>query len=681
VGIQLDPRPQFRALTQKIDEFTNEIRRRRAAEERLRLSYAYARSLIEATLDPLVTIGPDGKITDVNAATEAVTGHPRSALIGKEFLNFFTNPERARAGYEQVFREGMVRDYALEIRHRDGRVTPVLYNATVYRNEAGKVIGVFAAARDVTELKRAEEVLKDTAETLRAMSEAALDAIVTCDADGKVSYWNPAAARAFGYSAEEALGRDLHELFVPTRHHAAFAAAFRRFGETGQGRILDRTLELEAVRKDGTEFPVELSVSPLRLKGRWAAVGILRDVSERKRVESHLRQSQKLESIARLAGGVAHDFNNLLTAILSGIDEILSGLPEPHPLRQEAQEIEAAARKAATLTRQLLVFSRKEVVEPVVLDLNEILAGVGKMLRRIIGEDVELVTVPHATLGRVRADPGQMEQVIVNLAVNARDAMPKGGRLVIETSNVELGEEDCLRIAAAKPGAYVLLAVSDTGCGMDAEVQSHLFEPFFTTKAAGKGTGLGLSTVYGIVTQADGFVSVYSEPGKGSVFKVYLPRTEEAMDADRAALTPPPAARGTETVLLVEDDPLVRRVAVNALAAAGYAVLQAGAGNEALRVAAAAGRVDLLVTDLVMPHLGGEDLAGRLRRERPALPVLFVSGYTEQGLAPGTLSEGASYLQKPFTPAALTRAVRDLLDRRAQAASAPPSQAARGRSA
>ena len=522
---------------------TQDVTERRRVEVELLSASRYARSLIEASLDPLVTISPEGKITDVNRATEEVTGVPRAELVGTDFADYFTEPEQARAGYRRVLARGSVRDYPLTLRHRSGHTTEVLYNATLYRNEAGEPQGVFAAARDVTEQRRMAELL---------------------------------------------------------------------------------------------------------------------------------RRSQRLEAIGSLAGGIAHDFNNLLTAILGAADLLLERIPEFDPTRAEAVDIQLAAKKASALTRQLLTFSRRQVVQPQVLDLNEIVAGMERMLHRVIGEDVELVAVRDPALRRVRIDPGQVEQVIMNLAVNARDAMPQGGRLTIETGNVDIGEEEARRHIGVRPGPHVLVAVSDNGCGMNAEVQSHLFEPFFTTKAVGKGTGLGLSTVYGIVKQAGGDIWVYSEPGKGSVFKIYLPPTDEAPAATDESEHAVPAARGTETVLLVEDEAQVRTLAARMLRSAGYTVLEAADGLQALHVIAQnGGKVDLVVSDVVMPHMGGAELAQRLRALNPGIRVLFMSGYTERG-ATFQLTPGAAFLQKPFSAATLAHRVRELLDAAPERASALP---------
>ncbi len=385
---------------------------------------------------------------------------------------------------------------------------------------------------------------------------------------------------------------------------------------------------------------------------------------ELSQAQDQFRQAQKMEAVGRLAGGVAHDFNNLLTAITGYSDLLMRSLPEGDRRRSDLEQIKHAADRAARLTRQLLAFSRRQVLQPRVLDLNIVITDVEKMLRRVIGEDIDLLVIPGSGLGRVKADPGQLDQVILNLAVNARDAMPQGGKLTIETADVELDGAHGQQHVAAQPGPYVMLAVSDTGCGMDAETRSHLFEPFFTTKEVGKGTGLGLATVYGIVTQSGGTVSVYSEPGRGTTFKLYLPCVEEAVEWPVPAASPVPLVEGSETILVVEDEEAVRSLARMVLERKGYTVLEACHGVEALRISERhQGPIALMLTDLIMPELGGRELAGRLAAVRPDTKILYMSGYTDNGIVhQGVLDARTAFLSKPFTPDALARKVREVLD-------------------
>ncbi len=514
--------------------------------------------------------------------------------------------------------------------------------------------------------KRTREAL-ETRERFRLLLDSTAEAIYGLDLEGRCTFCNPACARLLGYDGPEALiGGPMHTL---THHHRPDGTVHPR-EECPIHLGLRSGAEVHVAEDvfwcaDGASVPVEYWSYPMRRGGALVgAVVTFLDITEKQRLEAQLLQSQKMESVGRLAGGVAHDFNNLLTVITGYGDLLVRDLEPGHPGLGRVEQIRKAAERAATLTRQLLAFSRKQVLEPRVLDLEAVVADVETMLRRLIGEDVQFVTVSGGGLGRVRADPGQIEQVIVNLAVNARDAMPDGGKLIVETRNVELDETYVRRRPDARLGPHVLLAVSDTGHGMDAETLSHAFEPFFTTKEAGKGTGLGLATVYGIVRQSGGHVTIYSEPGRGTTCKVYLPRVgDEQGDVPPAApLGEAPA--GTETILLVEDEDPVRTLAREILQSAGYRVLEAPAPEEALAVAAShAGPIHLVLTDVILPRISGRQLAAALRSSRPAARVLFTSGYTADAISHhGILEPGVYFLQKPFTRAALLRKVREVLD-------------------
>jgi len=417
--------------------------------------------------------------------------------------------------------------------------------------------------------------------------------------------------------------------------------------------------------KDGRIFKVELVAHELEYAGRRVRLVVAQDISERQQLEEQLRQAQKMEAVGRLAGGVAHDFNNLLMVIKGHTELLLGTLHQGDPARRKIEQIEKSADRATGLTRQLLAFSRMQVLQPRSINLNSIVEEMGKLIPRLIGEDIELAIHTSLDLGTIRADASQMEQIIMNLAVNARDAMPKGGKLIIETSNAELDGAYKLVHPVVKPGRYVLLAVSDTGIGMDAETQAHIFEPFFTTKEQGKGTGLGLSTVYGVVKQSGGFIWVYSELGKGATFKIYLPRVEEAVEEAGHPTATTQVMRGTETILLAEDEQDVREVAREFLESAGYKVLLAANGQEALgKVADFSGRIDLLVSDMIMPGMTGKELVRRLRQKRPGFGVIYMSGYSEQAAAEATRTDpSATVLTKPFSRSALLRTVREILKR------------------
>jgi len=459
---------------------------------------------------------------------------------------------------------------------------------------------------------------------------------------------------------------------MPERFREAHRQGMARFLATGEARVIGGTAELIGLKRDGTEFSLELSLASWKVEGDTFFTGIMRDITARKQAEkaladreAQLRQAQKMESVGRLAGGVAHDFNNLLTVIIGTSELVLKELPGDAPIGRLIDEVRKAGHRAASLTRQLLAFSRKQVMTPIVLNLNAVATDMESMLRRLIGEDIQLTLALHPAIRLVKADPGQIEQVLMNLAVNARDAMPNGGKLLIETSNVDLDRSYAGHRREVEPGPYALLAVSDTGHGMDATTIAHLFEPFFTTKEVGKGTGLGLATVYGIVKQTGGYVYAYSEPGLGACFKVYLPQAAEALPAGRmAAPASVQLSGGKETILLVEDEEQVRTLARVVLESQGYVVLEAENGNAAL---AMVGRhtapIDLILTDVIMPGMNGRALTDRLvTGERPP-KVLYMSGYTDEAIVRhGVLNPNTAFLPKPFTTDGLVRKVRDVLD-------------------
>jgi PAS domain S-box-containing protein len=515
-----------------------------------------------------------------------------------------------------------------------------------------------AAAETAKELAETRAILLRASETrLRRLAEAGIFGTTVADDSGRIVEANDAFLEMVGYSRNdlEAGHVDWHKMMPPEWLHVE--VAIREQLETNG---FARPCETECLRKDGTRVPVLVGVA--RLDGS-EHIAITLDLSERKRLEDQFRQSQKMEAVGRLAGGVAHDFNNMLSVILSYADLILSDLRTEDPLRADLQEIKTAGQRAADLTRQLLAFSRQQVLQPKILVLNQVLAGMEKMLHRLLGADVALTLLPASALGNVKADPGQVEQIVMNLAVNARDAMPTGGKLTIETANVVLDAGYAREHHGVAPGRYVMFAVSDTGMGMDKATRARIFEPFFTTKEVGKGTGLGLSTVFGIVQQSGGHVWVYSEPGKGTTFKVYFPRVEGVAAAHGSQ---PPVAlseRGNETILLVEDEEQVRVVARGILRRNGYHVLEAPNGGEALLICERhSARIDLLLTDVVLPHMSGRELSERVASLRPEMKVLFMSGYTDEAVVHhGVLHSGVNYLQKPITPDSLTRKVREVL--------------------
>jgi len=540
-----------------------------------------------------------------------------------------------------------------------GEHTPAQYRSTMIRLTLFVVLAALICWFNAA-LRASQEGLRRSEINFRSLVTNAPYGICRCDAAGNLLDANPALLAMLGYSsAKELVGTHLGALYADTQQWFELAD-FLRSAATLNGLIV------EWKRKDGTATVVRVSGRAVADAGKGRTFELFaEDVTERHALEQQLRQSQKMEAVGRLAGGIAHDFNNLLM-VISGYSEFLLDRLSPDPaLRGPAQEIASAAVRATSLTRQLLAFSRKQMLAPKILDLNGVVTENLRMLTRVIGEDIDLVMVPAAGLGAVRADVGQIEQVIMNLAVNARDAMPAGGKLTIETSNVSLDEEYARFHAPLRPGNYVMLAISDTGVGMDTETQSHIFEPFFSTKGT-KGTGLGLSTVYGIVKQSGGYIWVYSEPSRGTTFKIYLPRVAEAAEPAQVAVPAEPASPEpvTETILLVEDEANLRYLARQFLEKQGYRVIEAADGAAAMQIAVAHdGMIHLLLTDVIMPGMNGRELAQRISEIRPNTKVLYMSGYTENVIGRnGTLDAGVRLLQKPFTLRDLKSKVREVLD-------------------
>jgi PAS domain S-box-containing protein len=521
--------------------------------------------------------------------------------------------------------------------------------------------------RELAESKRSEQILLANEERLRLLADSVKDhAICTLNAEGRVASWNEGAQRLQGYGGPEILGQPASCFYVPEEQRQGKPA------QDLQAAASAGRLEVEAwrTRRDGSCFWANV-VLTARTDEHGKLSGftqITRDITGRRQLEEQLYQAQKMEAVGRLAGGIAHDFNNLLTIITGYSELLLNRFPPADPAHATLKEIRSAGDRATALTRQLLAFSRKQVLAPQILDLSVVVSDIKTMLRRLIGEDIALRILPGSNLGRVKADAGQIDQVLLNLAVNARDAMPKGGVLVIETRNAELDAASLRVHADVLPGPYVLLAVSDTGCGMDEATRAHLFEPFFTTKEKGKGTGLGLATVYGIVKQSGGHIEVDTVPGKGSTFKVYLPRVAPAPLPPAAATPVSSPGKGSETILLVEDETAVRQLVNTLLSKQGYKVLEARDGVRALQVASGhPGSIDLLLTDMVMPLMNGHELAQRLTAGHSEMKVLYMSGYTESVFVRGGVARGEmALLHKPFSPDKLAHKVRSVLDKPAR---------------
>ncbi len=510
--------------------------------------------------------------------------------------------------------------------------------------------------------RQAEAALRASEERFRALVENSSDALLLIDVEARVTYVTPSSERHLGWRSDQMIGRSIFDFLHPDDRELAG----ERMAETLQHPAKPVTAQVRFLHADGSWRIMEgVGVNHIAEPSVGAIVVNARDITDRRRLEDQLRQSQKMEAVGQLAGGVAHDFNNLLTAILGYCNLILDEIPREDPLRRDLEEIQSAGERAASLTRQLLAFSRRQMLHPQVVDINTVVQQMEKLLRRLISEDVELVTALAPALAAVRVDPAAIEQILVNLTVNARDAMPVGGRLTIETANVDLDDTYAVTHMTMTPGPYVMIAVSDTGEGMDDATRVRVFEPFFTTKERGKGSGLGLATVYGMVKQSGGYIWVYSEPGHGTVFKVYLPPAAEpsATDDSCGGRSEADSMHGWETVLLVEDEDAVRALAREVLRRHGYVVLEARHGVDALRVAERhTDAIHLLVTDLVMPHMSGRDLAERLSTVRPAMKALFMSGYTDHAVMHRDLTPGSAFIQKPFTPEMFARKVRTILD-------------------
>ncbi|MDQ1474713.1 MAG: two-component system, cell cycle sensor histidine kinase and response regulator CckA [Bryobacterales bacterium] len=622
--------------------------------------------LLETIRDYAVfEMDPAGSITIWNTGAEYVTGFRREEAVGQTSAIIFTPEDREEGAPERELEAARASGRTEQERwhlRKDGSLFWGSGVLTCIFGDAGELTGFVKVIRDVTAQKRAQDRLRQSEQRLRLLAENVRNsALVQIDTAGRVVYWNPGAERIFGYTHEEICGREYALVF--SREDVEQHVPEKEMAEALElGRA---EYEHTLCRKDGTSFIAHWVTEPIadeqgRLQG---FVKVLRDETESRRAEEQTRKSQRMEALGRLAGGVAHDFNNLLT-IIGGYATLIEQKAGGHKdLPSALTQIQEAVRRAARLTAQLLVFSRNQVTEPAVLSVNDLLSGMEKMLRTLLGEDVELTFALDPKTGRVKADSGRIEQILINLAANARDAMPGGGKLRIETRNRMVKESPAGSENALEPGQYVTVTVSDTGHGMDDATRAHIFEPFFTTKPVDKGTGLGLATSYGIAHQSGGTLTVESRPGQGASFTLYLPRVRASARKKAKASHDQRGLRGSGTVLIVEDEAVLRSMFVQSLSEAGYSVLEARDGQGALRVAAEHdGVIDLLVTDVVMPQLGGADLARDLQKQRPGMNVLFVSGYTNQALeARGVLVGRERLLQKPFRLEDLLEAVRAVM--------------------
>jgi PAS domain S-box-containing protein len=626
---------------------------------------------LESVPDAMVAVDRDGRVLQVNSQTQELFGYSRRELIGQN-IDLLV-PERHRQQHEnhrrgfgespKIRRMGAGLD--LHGRRRNGTEFPVEISLSPVQTQDGII--VLSAIRDISDRKRIESELRRAQEDLHQKTKEQLgeyrsrlaliidsseDAIIGKNLDGTITSWNKGAERIYGYTAEEAVGKNI-SILAPQDRKDEIAEILKKIARG------DTTEHFETLRvtKDGRQLNVSITVSPLRDTADQiiGASVIARDITAQRKAEDQLRHSQKMEAIGRLAGGVAHDFNNVLGVINACTEFLRDRIDASSEPALYVENIRKAIERGSALTRQLLAFSRKQVIQPVLLDLNDRLKDISKLLRPLMGDDVQISISPRSHSAVVEADPGQIDQILMNLAVNARDAMPRGGRFILETDTAEIDQSFGEQHQPVTPGKYVMLAVSDDGSGMDKDTQSRIFEPFFTTKEAGKGTGLGLATVYGIVKQTGGHIWVYSEPGKGTTFKIYLPAAEHKIGrkSSGSGEAVVPKRQGT-TILLVEDDDMMRSLTRKLLREQGYTVIDAGNGKAALEWAEShLGDADLLLTDVVMPGMSGPELAERMAASHPALKVVFMSGYTGELMDSSQTLKHGVLLEKPFTRTAL----------------------------
>jgi PAS domain S-box-containing protein len=770
----------------------NLIEERKRSEIELKDTLSLHRATVESTADGILVVSRGGKMVSFNQKFLKMWEIPESITLTREddralafVLDQLKDPECFLSKVKELYANPSEESFDV-LEFKDGRV---FERFSQPQKIGDTIVGRVWSFRDVTKHKQAEDAIRESEEKFRAISSTAADAILVMDNKGKISYWNPSAERMFGYTSDEALGKELHIFLAPSRYHAAYEKGMQRFLKTGKGPAVGHTSEFFAIRKDGTEFPIEVSTSAIRITGQWHSVGIVRDITdrkhaehalreseqkyrtlfeeskdivyistpegqfldinpagvelfgydsreellqinisedlyvhpfdreefqyvmatqgfikdfevmfkrkdgqqlsvlitattvhdqtgtivayrgimkditERKRLEQQLIQAQKMEAVGQLAGGIAHDFNNILTAII-GFGTLLKMETEKgHPLHSYVTQILTSAERAANLTQALLAFSRKQVISPKPVNLNKVIVGVKSILSRIIGEDIELSTNLTDNDLIIMADSGQIEQVLMNLATNSRDALPDGGSLTISTDLINFDYEFIKAHGYGTPGLYALISVEDTGKGMEKETEERIFEPFFTTKEVGKGTGLGLSMVYGIIQQHDGYINVYSEPDIGTTFKLYMPLIKSTLDEGHdVPLTK--ISRGSETVLVAEDDAQVRELIKEVLNGFGYTVLEAHDGESALRVFSEhKDRIHVMILDVIMPNMNGKEIYNDIKKIRPDIKCLFTSGYDANIIhKKGILEENLPFISKPVSPEELLLKIREILD-------------------
>lgn len=641
---------------------SRDITQRKLAEEKLRESQELYTKLVDALPDVIVRTDLEGKILFVNDYAFQINGYRRNEIEGQNILQYIA-PEDQEAAFQNLahMMEGKVVPHEYNLLTKDGRRIPFEMNGNILRHADGTPFGVVVVGRNISERKRSESIIKKNEERYRTIFESTATANIIMAEDTTILMANNHFASLCGYTKQEMEGKMSWTVFI----HKDDLEKMKTYNRMRRidPQSVPSAYEFRFINRKGEMKELFLSVALIPETNE--SIASLVDLTDRKQLETQLIQSQKMESVGRLAGGVAHDFNNMLSVIIGNTEMAMKHIQRTNPLYRTLQDVLNAGMRSSDLTRQLLAFARKQTVSPKVLDLNDTVAGMLKMLQRLIGEDIDLGWHPGRKLWKVKIDPSQVDQLLANLMVNARDAIKKTGRINIETSNVTCDEVYCADRAECVPGDYVVLAVSDNGCGMDKETQANIFEPFFTTKKEGQGTGLGLATVYGIIKQNSGFINVYSEPGQGSTFKIYLPRHMEETAAETDDDQPEPELQGgTETVMLVEDSETVLKLCKAMLETLGYKVLAANGKDQALRLAGDySGKIDLLLTDVVMPEMNGKELSERILAMKPGLKCLYMSGYTADVIArQGILEEGIHFISKPFSLKDLAAKVRDVLD-------------------
>ncbi len=656
------------------------INERRAAEDELRKERDMAQRYLDVAGVMLVVLDTEGRVTLINRKGSKILEYEEKDILGKNWLDNFI-PRKLRGEADLAFERLKAGDTAENgyfenrVLTKSGEERIILWqNSRVLKDESGRPIGILSSGEDITERKRAEKALKESENRYRLVHNTAFDGIITTNAEDVIIDCNPGAEKIFGYKKGELIGMPTVKL-MPESYRQRHLDGLRRFVETGISEVQGKVLELEALRKNGEVFPIELVLSSFTVGGVINFTGMIRDITERKKAEkekdliqAQLNQSQKMEAIGRLAGGIAHDFNNILTAIRGNAELGLEMVDGTNPAHSRLSEIILSVLHASKLTRQLLLFGKGHPFELRPLNVNRIVENLLVMISRIIGDDIVISREFAPDLWTIRADEGNIEQVVMNLAVNARDAMPEGGTLTIRTENITLDERRCVGIPGAQPGNYVCLTVRDTGSGMDKDVIQHIFEPFFTTKELGKGTGFGLAVVYGIIRQHNGCIKVDSEPGRGTVFKIFLPAVTAEMKEEEAAVKEPlsiPHGKG-ERVLLIEDDNMVREFARTALSGNGFTVYEAGTAKEAIGIfEREKGKFYLVFSDLVLADQSGLQLADYFISRNPDLAVLITSSYVGISVHRDTLSQkGFRYLPKPYSLADLVTAVWDSIEQK-----------------